>query len=155
MPIFKKKAPDVMKYHLLLLSTLLLMACGPSALPGDRERWKQEIVQAEHDFAQMAQQEGIEKAFLTYAADSAALQRNNKLIIGKQKIAEFYKDRNSRGLSWKPDFVEVSRAGDLGYTYGRYRFTSVDSLGKTQQQSGIFHTVWKRQKEGSWRFVWD
>ncbi len=156
MHIFKKKAPNRMKYYYLIPATLLcLTACGPSTVPGDREQWKEEIVQAEQDFAQMAQKDGIEKAFTTYAADSAVVMRNNDVIIGKEKIAAHYKNQTSKGLSWEPDFVEVSKSGDLGYTYGRYRFLSVDSLGQTHAQTGIFHTVWKRQEVGTWRFVWD
>jgi ketosteroid isomerase-like protein len=134
---------------------LFLIACGPPRIPGDVEQWKHEIIQTEQDFANMAREEGIEKAFTTFADDDAVLLRNDDLVIGKQAIAALYKGQNSKGLSWKPDFVEVSKSGDLGYTYGRYRFTTIDSLGQTQVQTGVFHTVWKRQEDGAWRFVWD
>jgi ketosteroid isomerase-like protein len=49
----------------------------------------------------------------------------------------------------------VSACGDLGYTWGSYTFTATDSLGATHRSEGIFHTVWKRQPDGSWKFVWD
>ena len=58
-------------------------------------------------------------------------------------------------LDWYPDFIEVSDAGDLGYTYGHYTFSATDAEGKPVQDAGIFHTVWKRQADGQWRFVWD
>jgi len=145
----------IMRYFIVPVAFLFLFACGPPRISGDSDQWKREIVQTEQDFAQMALEEGIEKAFTTYAADEAVLQRNDDLVIGRQAIAALYKGQNSKGLSWKPDFVEVSKSGDLGYTYGRYRFTTIDSLGQTQVQTGVFHTVWKRQVDGSWRFVWD
>jgi ketosteroid isomerase-like protein len=58
-------------------------------------------------------------------------------------------------LVWKPDYVDVSKSGDLGYTYGTYNYTSLDSLGNEQSSSGVFHTVWKRQEDSSWKFVSD
>jgi ketosteroid isomerase-like protein len=142
-------------YFLVPAAMLMMISCGPSRIPGDVEQWKHEIVQTERDFAKMVQEEGIEKAFITFADENAVLQRNNDLVIGKERIAAHYQGQNSKGLSWKPDFVEVSNSGDLGYTYGRYRFTSVDSSGHTQEQTGVFHTVWKRQDDRTWRFVWD
>jgi len=107
----------------------------------------------------MVRSEGIEKAFLNYADDNAVLERNDVLIKGKRSIAQSFKDLPSSStkvsLTWKPDFVDVSNAGDLGYTYGKYKYTSIDSLGKKHEAEGIFHTVWKRQPDGKWKYVWD
>lgn len=58
-------------------------------------------------------------------------------------------------LQWDADFVDVSKSGELAYTYGKYTFTAIDSTGKTIDDKGIFHTVWKKQKDGKWKFVWD
>ena len=44
---------------------------------------------------------------------------------------------------------------DLGYTYGHYTFSYIDSGGNKIENKGVFHTVWKRQSDGTWRFVWD
>ena len=105
----------------------------------------------------MAQEEGISKAFLAYAADDAVLLRDNRLIIGKDSLRANFKNGKTDGgnLKWKPDFVDVALSGDLGYTYGKYTYTTVDSTGNKQVAKGIFHTVWKRQTDGSWKFVWD
>lgn len=122
------------------------------------EKWKKEIVQAEEDFSAMAEKEGIPKAFLEYAASDVVVLRNDKLIKGREALKKHYpsleKDENVQ-LTWKPDFVDVSASGDLGYTYGKYYYSVKDSLGETQVSEGIFHTVWKRQEDGSWKFVWD
>jgi ketosteroid isomerase-like protein len=123
------------------------------------EKWKREIVDTEKEFAEMALEEGIPKAFLTYAAEDVVLMRNNSLIIGKESLQESYKNKESESgnvsLSWKPDFVDVASSGDLGYTYGKYVYTTTDSIGNAKVVEGIFHTVWKRQSDGKWRFVWD
>ncbi len=104
----------------------------------------------------MAQSDGIAKAFVFYAADSAVLLRKDQLIIGKESIGRKYASfPENVKLEWAADFVDVAASGDLGYTYGKFTYTATDSLGKTTQSEGIFHTVWKRQLDGKWRFVWD
>ncbi len=113
----------------------------------------------ENEFAEMAEKEGIPKAFLTFAAEDVVVLRNNRLIIGKEALKESYCNRKTEwenvSLTWKPDFVDVSASGDLGYTYGKYAYTTTDSAGNTKVTEGIFHTVWKRQSNGKWWFVWD
>lgn len=123
------------------------------------EQWKEEIRQTEQAFSEMAQKEGIPTAFLTYADDDAVILRNDRLIKGKEALRDFYSHQTTPkeqvSLTWKPDFVNVSSSGDLGYTYGSYQYTVTDSLGNTKTAKGFFHTVWKRQVDGTWRFVWD
>lgn len=143
------------KYSSLLI-LLASFSCADNL--AQKEQWKQEIVEAEESFAALALDEGISTAFLTYASEDAVLSRNNQIIDGRENIKIWFESRPhaaGSSLSWKPDFVDVSSSGDLGYTYGKYQFTSLDSLGNPQTSSGIFHTVWKRQKDGSWKFVWD
>ncbi len=76
---------------------------------------------------------------------------------GKVAIQEWIKNdvRPNETLTWKPTFVDVSRSGDLAYTYGGAVFTSIDSTGNKIERIGEFHTIWKRQKDGTWKFVWD
>ncbi len=150
-----------MKDALLLSITLfaLLISCNKTRPEGDIERWKQEIVNTEKEFAEMARKEGIPKAFITYADDNAVIMRNNTLIIGKESLKSSFGKQDERSgsvsLTWVPDFVDVSSSGDLGYTYGKYQYSVTDSLGNVALDSGIFHTVWKRQSDDSWQFVWD
>jgi ketosteroid isomerase-like protein len=58
-------------------------------------------------------------------------------------------------VTWKPDFVDVSKDGEMAYTYGKFTWTFIDSLGNKNNFKGLFHTVWKKQKDGSWKYVWD
>lgn len=150
-----------MKLCIPLIGLALLMATACKQPPGEdlSDQWKNEIARAEADFARMALREGIEPAFLAFAAEDAVLMRNNQVVRGREEIRQWFAERPSDPsrirLDWKPDFVEVSASGDLGYTYGSYTLTITDSTGTAQTQTGIFHTVWKRQPDGAWRFVWD
>lgn len=121
------------------------------------ETYKQEIRETEKEFEKMAADSGLAAAFSHFAADSGVVNASDSLFIGKEAIHSFYQGwaGNDMRLQWSPDFVDVSASGDLGYTYGKYIFSYRDSLGRLVQSNGIFHTVWKRQQDGAWRFVWD
>lgn len=142
-------------YYFIVTASLFLFSCNSKTDQKAIEKWKQEIKETELNFAKMAKEEGIEKAFTTYAADDAVLMRNNDLIIGLKNIELFYKGKTSKSLSWSPDFVDVAKSGDLGYSYGQYTYSYIDSAGNAVEDKGIFHTVWKRQPDGNWKFVWD
>lgn len=147
-----------MKRLLLLLFFCLLFACGQNGEAGGPEDWKNEILQTEANFAEMALQQGVPAAFMHYADDNAVILRNNRLIKGREAIGEYFRKRQAPRnvkLSWDTEYVEVSEAGDMAYTFGKYQFSMTDSTGTEQSTDGIFHTVWKRQDDGSWKYVWD
>lgn len=137
---------------ILVVPIAILISC--TAAKESNEKSKAEIIQAEKDFAQHAKEKGIADAFYTYADDSAVIRRGPGVIKGKAAIKAFYEKQLSNGeLQWSPDFADAS--GNLGYTYGKFTFSSKDSTGKVNEVNGYFHTVWKKQKDGRWKFVWD
>ena len=142
---------------IILVLVVIIQACANNSQEEQLAQWKQEIVQAEKDFSAMAGDDGIPAAFLAFAAQDAVLKRGNNLVVGWGAIEERFAQQTQGNvkLEWSPDFVDVSASGDLGYTYGNYTLTSTDSLGNEVENTGIFHTVWKRQANGEWRFVWD
>jgi ketosteroid isomerase-like protein len=113
-------------------------------------------MESERNFALMAETDGIAEAFYYYADDSAVIRRDS-LYKGKEAIKAYYEKKITKGtkLAWTADFAEVARSCDLGYTYGRYFYSAIDPSGKPVQDTGIFHTVWKKQPDGKWKFVWD
>ena len=128
-----------------------------SCHPHDNAGLKTEILNTERNFEKMVADSGLASAFAYFAADSGVIQRGEKIIKGKEAIRSYYENQTMSEvkLEWKPDFIAVSRDGDLGYTYGPFRFWAINSKGDTVRREGIFHTVWKRQPDGAWRFVWD
>lgn len=146
------------KYIFCFAFLCLVLACQPNATPPDSAQLKEEVTAAEAAFAKMAADQGIAEAFATFAAEDAVIKRqNDSLIKGREAIRNYYSAPfyKSAKVEWKPDFVDVSANGDLAYTYGKYLWSSQDSTGKVSEQRGVFHTVWKRQKDGSWKYVWD
>ena len=133
-----------------VVSAIIVMSCTRH-----HDRYRAEIIDTEHEFAAMASEKGIAEAFYMFAADSAVILRGGRLIRGRDAIRDYYSLnlRSGTKLLWAPDFADVS--GDIGYTYGRYTHMVPDSAGAMTESHGIFHTVWKRQNDGSWRYVWD
>lgn len=58
-------------------------------------------------------------------------------------------------VSWEPNRVEVSSAGDMGYTVGAYKLTIHDAQGKPVTDRGKYVTVWQKQLDGTWKVVAD
>jgi ketosteroid isomerase-like protein len=142
------------KTPFLLILVLLLASCKQ---PVNIDSAKNEIFQTEKAFEKMASEKGLAEAFYYFADENAVIRRgNDSLIFGKESIRHYYgKNANPNAkLSWTPDFIGVSDCGTLGYTYGKYVFSIQDTSGKIIENTGIFHTVWKKQNK-DWRYVWD
>lgn len=135
----------------------IVFSCHSNIKLSSVEELKNEVLKTETDFNEMVKNEGIANAFVYFADENAVLSRNNELIMGKTAIKEYFETQmlSNIVLTWKPDFVDVSVSGDMGYTYGSYSFKATKKTGELIESEGIFHTVWKKQKDGSWRYVWD
>lgn len=119
---------------------------------------KAEIAGVESEFQQSLAKNGVAFAFEHFADDSAIIKReNDTLIIGKAAIKKYYSSPlyNKAIATWKPDFIDISDDGTMAYTYGRYKWTFTDTLGKKSTYEGVFHTVWKKTEDGRWKYVWD
>jgi ketosteroid isomerase-like protein len=140
---------------------VLLFSCREEAGKRTEQRsdtYKEEIRQAEKDFEKMAEEKGIAEAFAFFADSNAVISRgNDSIITGKEAIRNFYSSAfyQTAKVKWAPDYIDVSDDGTMGWTYGRYVWNNTDSTGKPMELRGVFHTVWKRQKDGTWRWVWD
>ena len=144
------------KIVIFLLLTFIITSC--IQMENSSEAAKKEIFNVESEFQNMANEKGVEMAFLHYAAPDAVLFRQNKIFKGRKAIEQYLSDHPfppEASLEWKPDFIEISQSGDLAYTYGSYTYSAPDESGQVVQSNGIFHTVWKKQPDGQWKYVWD
>ncbi|MFZ1279724.1 MAG: nuclear transport factor 2 family protein [Ignavibacteriaceae bacterium] len=134
---------------------LFFFSCGQ---PTDKNILEKEIFATEKSFEKMCAEKGVAEAFYFFADDSAVIKReNDTLIIGKENIKNYHNNDfyKTASVKWAPDFIDVSNDGSMAYTYGKYIWTSKDENGNESEFKGVFHTVWKRQKDNSWKYVWD
>lgn len=134
---------------------LIISSCN--TIKRDKQVEKEEIIAIEHAFMERVSERGLRDAFTHFADDHAVLARNNQLIRGKKEIMKYYDQQEGKDiqLTWEPEYVEVADCGDLAYTFGTYTYSIKDSTGYESTSKGIFHTIWKRQEDGSWKYVYD
>jgi ketosteroid isomerase-like protein len=135
----------------VLVALVFLSACTPKEKDLS-EQARNEIVAADIAMSDMASKEGFFTALLAYADDSVIKPEEGKLpIIGKDALSEHWKGRaGSKGISWAPFRAEAAKSGDMGYTFGNWKFSTADSV-----FSGNYFTAWKKQSDGKWKFVVD
>ncbi len=111
-----------------------------------------EIINADKAMSDMAAKEGFHKTLLLYADDSVVKPQEGQLpVIGKQSLIKYWADKDeTKNISWSPYKAEASRSGELGYTLGNWKFVTKDTT-----LYGNYYTIWKKQNDGTWKFVVD
>jgi ketosteroid isomerase-like protein len=144
---------------LTLLASLVAISMGQAGQNSDQTKpaaSNETLMQVDQQFAKMAADSGIGQAFAFFAADSAAmLRRGSAPIVGRDAIRELYTDTTGAVLRWAPYFADIAASGDLGYTLGKSQFIYKDSTGAEKTSHGYYVTIWKRQPDGSWKYVLD
>ena len=139
-----------------LVATILLPISEPTVSASPKAT-AETLKQLEGEFMKAAAERGS-AGYMSYYADAAVEVPNGHVIIpGKANIAAtmgFLDDKNNR-LTWTPVGADISESGDLGYTYGTFEFRSKDKNGKPTVDYGNYTSIWKKQKDGSWKVVLD
>ena len=131
---------------------LALSACASGQYPRDRyERLltptakPSKVIATELAFAREAREEGQWTAFREYAAPGA-------LIFGRTGAIEAMpwlrtQSDPAEAVAWAPHRVWASCDGSLAVTQGGFR--------EPGGQVGTFNTVWQRQRNGEYKYVFD
>jgi ketosteroid isomerase-like protein len=128
----------------------LAAALSPGAGAETLAELQEQVRGAETAFARsMADRDHA--AFVSFLAEETVFIAPNRVLRGKQQVAEgwkrFYEGREAP-FSWEPEQVEVLDSGSLAFSAGPVR----DPAG---QRVGTFNSVWRREKDGRWRIVLD
>jgi ketosteroid isomerase-like protein len=109
-----------------------------------------ELMRADSAFAALSVTQGVKAAFLAYAtADAILLGAGAQMSEGREAIgAAFDGFPTGAVLSWWPVAAAIAESGDLGCTVGEATIASLNRYSK-------YLTIWKRQRDGSWKFVAD
>ncbi len=109
-----------------------------------------ELLRADSAFAAISVSQGAKAAFLAFASEAAvALGGGAQMSEGREAIAAGFDGLPAGAvLEWWPVAAEIARSGDLGCTVGEARIASLKHYSK-------YLTIWKRQSDGTWKFVAD
>lgn len=148
-------------FPFLLIATTLI-ACSPQK-PSEveREKIKQEVMSYDLAFSKYSQANGFAKALAEYAdEDAIKLNPREYSAFGRaqlQKEADADSLGSSEGvLTWQPKKVTVSGSGDLASAFGDWFFSfKSPQTNRDTTIYGNYITVWKKQQDGSWKFILD
>jgi len=116
---------------------LVFMSCSekkPVANP-------QVLIEADQAFSDYSVKHGYQSSFIEFADDSLVLLHDNSMpIVGKQNLIKSYEGKSDSGivLTWTPAKAVIAKSGELGYTYGFWRFVA-----QKDTTQGTYMTVWK------------
>ncbi|MCB2203384.1 nuclear transport factor 2 family protein [bacterium] len=149
-----------MRYIMVCVALLLVVACAERKDgPVDLEEARAELMAVDSAFSAYSEREGSVAAFHEYIAGDGRALPQQGYPRSKDDFARMLQEQGdqqrSTSLTWEPLMADVAASGELGYTHGRYTFSSVDENGRRTTTYGYYITVWKRQGDGSWKFVLD
>ena len=114
----------------------------PLALPAAA----QQIDDTERAFAQAVAQGGIAGGFRQFAAPDAVMFLPDPVPAA----TELSGARWPGELLWRSQYIGVAASGDLAFSAGPSLLR-----GAGHPSGGFYLTIWKRQPDGSWKFVLD
>ncbi len=107
------------------------------------------LLKVEREFLAAAKTSSVGQAYKSRLSDDARVHRPGVMPVVGKKALDSWLAQQTVTMSGEPIKADVSRSGDLGYSYGRYE------TGGAQPQQGYFVRVWKRDDGGEWRIVID
>ncbi len=120
----------------------------------NNEKETEALLQTDKDFNTYCSQHGVNVAFLQFADSSVIESSEGALpIMGKEAFRKAQKDDSGVKLTWGPARGEVS--GTLGYTFGWWKLFTKGKSGNDTVYHGDYVNVWKKQKDGSWKYLID
>jgi ketosteroid isomerase-like protein len=118
----------------------------------------QNMMNTDRTFSKMSEEKGMSEAFVYYADENVILTGENRPpVMGIEELKlRFNRPKNPDvTLTWEPLKGEMSQSGELGYTFGRWQINSKTESGADTITNGVYITVWKKQTDGSWKYVLD
>lgn len=130
--------------HLALLTLTLALAASPApAQTPDAAP----IVAAERAFAADAPSMGIAGSFNKWSTPDAILIGGGQVLRVREAYPDGPRPADEALLEWWPNFAGISRSGDMGFTTGGVRLGG--------RRTGHYFTIWRKQADGSWKWVYD
>jgi ketosteroid isomerase-like protein len=135
---------------LLVLCASTLTAQRDEALPAAL----QQMVDTERAFAARALVVGWKNAFLEYFSESAVGFAEGAAGNAKDQLRKVPDPPKDLQLIWEPRLGEISASGEIGFLTGPAQ-TIDPSRNKGRPRHSNYTSVWKRQRDGTFKVVMD
>ena len=135
----------------IFFAIMVLLSCNTQP-KNISKTFAEEIIQTDKAMSDMAAKEGFHKTLLFYAADSVIKPNEGVLpIIGRAALQNAWANtKDDSSITLQPFKAEASQSGDIGYTFGNWKYQAKDTI-----MYGNYCTIWKKQPDGKWKFVFD
>lgn len=144
------RRPRVACIAVLVAVSLSLHAQRPEPLPDAL----QEMATTERAFAARALAVGWKAAFLEFFSDAAIGFEKGEVNLAKAQIHANPDPSPGMQLVWEPRVGDISATGEIGWLTGPS--TTIDpARNKGQPRHAVYTSIWKRQRNGSYRVVMD
>lgn len=114
----------------------------------------QQMIDTERAFAARALVVGWKDAFLEYFSNGAVGFAEGAADLAKSQIRKNPDPPKDLQLLWEPRLGDVAASGDLGYLTGPSR-TILPSRDNGRPRHALYASVWKRERDGSFKVVID
>lgn len=126
-------------------SSLALVAALALATAARAEIDPAPVVAAERAFAADGLALGVRDSFLKHSAPEGIVFAPEPILA--KAAFQAPQPPGSPPLIWWPLWAGIARSGDLGFTTGPYQVGD--------ERRGYYFTVWARQPDGSWKWLYD
>jgi uncharacterized protein (TIGR02246 family) len=141
---------------------VILAGCSqapPAPAPDTREADTKALRDMETAWVQAFATKDVDKIGAFYADDASVFMPESPVITGISAIKAALKpmvEDKGFSISFTSNKVDVSSAGDLGYSQGAYTMTMTDpKTNKVLTEKGKFLTLYRKQTGGGWKAVAD
>jgi ketosteroid isomerase-like protein len=109
------------------------------------------LLRREREFSDASAKRSARVAFISNAAPDVRVFREGQLPLAGKEIGATVIPSGANLWTWQPEAWDVSRSGDLGYSYGTYQ---LKGEGTKPPETGNYFRIWKKQG-GAWKVVVD
>jgi conserved hypothetical protein len=145
-----------MKIIIPIVFFVTIMSCNQTKV--DKKAEGEKIMQLSKEWSQTVATKDVEKIVSYWADDAFVMQEGQAPLKGKQAIREMVEESFKMpgfNISWQPESVEVSDAGDMAYLIENAQVSFNDSTGKQVSIKNKAVSIWRKQQDGSWKNVVD
>jgi ketosteroid isomerase-like protein len=125
-------------FAITLLAGSKALAQTPDAAP---------VIAAERAFAADTAVLGINAGFTRWSVPDAVVIEGGQVSAVRAAYPDRPRAADEPALDWWPNWAGIAMSGDLGFTTG--------AVSVNGRRSGHYFTIWMKQADGVWRWVYD
>jgi ketosteroid isomerase-like protein len=141
------------------MKIVVAMCCAALAACASVSSSEQRLLDADRSFARDVQARRIEGWVAAFDEHGSQVDDEFRPVTGhvaiRAHMTELFADP-ALELTWEPDRVALSEAGNLGTTSGRFRLLQTRPDGARETLLvGRYFDVWRKLPDGTWKLLYD